>query len=227
MKRETIPFELRRTPSMIGLSVRAIGTHDVVRPAPALQRQEVASGAGTAREKLWRLDSVFHCSIIGTCLSTGELRKLMQRITGNSLAGASDHEVHHDAVAYCSSPEQARILHRALDERHAACIHRFAHVRSEAELVELWETVKQEGDVPGGYWTALTHGAATLKTRQRVFGDVHMLSHLVGAANRADIRRLARLETENADLVERLERQQERLQQVIAARDEAMDRLSR
>src|SRR5262249_23180623 len=50
---------------------------------------------------------------------------------------------------------------------------------------------------------------------------------LVGAANRADIRRLARLEAENAELLGQLERQQERLQQVTAARDEAIDRLSR
>src|SRR5262249_56449253 len=35
----------------------------------------------------------------------------------------------------------------------------------------------------------------------RVFGDVHMLSHLVGAANRADIRRLRELKQDNVALI--------------------------
>jgi regulator of replication initiation timing len=47
-----------------------------------------------------------------------------------------------------------------------------------------------------------------------VFGDVHMLSHLVGAANRADIRRLAALDRDNAELHERLDRQQARMQEL-------------
>ena len=46
-----------------------------------------------------------------------------------------------------------------------------------------------------------------------------MLSHLVGAANRADIRRLKALETENAELREKLGRQQTRLQEDITSRD--------
>jgi hypothetical protein len=40
-----------------------------------------------------------------------------------------------------------------------------------------------------------------------VFGKVHMLSHLVGAANRADIRRLRQLEEDNVTLTAKLERQ--------------------
>src|SRR5215468_4402580 len=41
---------------------------------------------------------------------------------------------------------------------------------------------------------------------RKAFGDVHMLSHMVGAANRADIRRLCRLEEENAALSASLSR---------------------
>ena len=43
----------------------------------------------------------------------------------------------------------------------------------------------------------MTHPAATDALVREIFGEVHMLSHLVGAANRADIRRLADLEAEN------------------------------
>jgi hypothetical protein len=49
---------------------------------------------------------------------------------------------------------------------------------------------------PGRYWALLSHAAATETIVKKAFQDVHMLSHLVGAANRADIRRLRELEAE-------------------------------
>jgi hypothetical protein len=54
-----------------------------------------------------------------------------------------------------------------------------------------------------------------------------MLSHLVGAANRADIRRLVALEKDNAEMHDRLERQQARSQQLLEERDAAWAELRR
>jgi hypothetical protein len=53
-----------------------------------------------------------------------------------------------------------------------------------------------------------------------------MLSHLVGAANRADIRRLRQLEDDNAALAATLARQQRQLRDGFTARDETIRRLS-
>jgi hypothetical protein len=52
-----------------------------------------------------------------------------------------------------------------------------------------------------------------------VFAEVHMLSHLVGAANRADIRQLRLLEEEKAELEAKVARQQQQLLSAIASRD--------
>jgi hypothetical protein len=82
------------------------------------------------------------------------------------------------------------------------------------------------GDVPGAYWAILTHPLATDQLTRRVFGDVHMLSHLVGATNRADIRRLRELEQQNALLVERIDSQQQRLRAGIAERDSTIHHLN-
>jgi hypothetical protein len=46
-----------------------------------------------------------------------------------------------------------------------------------------------------------------------------MLSHLVGAANRADIQRLRQLEADNAALAEKIERQQQQLRDGFTSRD--------
>lgn len=177
-----------------------------------------AEPAATGRLRLGEMDSHLHCSVIGTCLSTAELRKLMARFI--HVGDLSDLEVHHEAVRLASqNHEVSRALHKALDRRHDVSVTRFGRARDAAALGELWQQALDAGEVPGSYWAVLTHRRTTPDLRQRVFGDVHMLSHLVGAANRADIRRLVALERENAELRERTDRQQERLTELGEARE--------
>ena len=47
------------------------------RPGVRLMRPE--ANAAKRRTKLWELTSMLHCSIIGTCLMSGELRSLLRR----------------------------------------------------------------------------------------------------------------------------------------------------
>lgn len=180
-----------------------------------------AAACGTERARLGELDSHLHCSVIGTCLSTAELRRLMRRFIVTD--GVSDLDVHHEAVRLVPQhAELARTLHKALDHRHEATLRRFGRARDAAVLVELWEEALRQGEVPGAYWAILTHRRTTPELRQRVFGDVHMLSHLVGAANRADLRRLVALEQENSELRGQLERQHERLAELNGERDRSL-----
>ncbi len=43
------------------------------------------------------------------------------------------------------------------------------------------------GDIPGAYWATLTHPESSDKLVQKAFADVHMMSHLMGATNCADL----------------------------------------
>src|SRR5437899_4814863 len=45
------------------------------------------------RTKIWELSNHLHCSIVGTCLSTGELRQVLSK-AGMAVDGASDHDLH-------------------------------------------------------------------------------------------------------------------------------------
>jgi hypothetical protein len=135
-----------------------------------------------------------HCSIIGTCLSTGELRQTETRL-GFAQSDWTDHNLHHKAVSLAAKPP-----HKALDRRHKLPVSQFSKARTEANLTVLWRDAVKRGDIPGAYWAELTHPATNQGLVRPVFGEVHMLSHLVGAANRADIRRLCDLEQRNAEL---------------------------
>jgi hypothetical protein len=105
-------------------------------------------------------------------------------------------------------------------------VSRFARAISAEQVEELWGLAMQSGEIPGAYWAVMTHPHATTGLARRAFGNVHMLSHLVGSANRADIRRLNGLEADNAALRDKLSRQQDRLRQDIGARDAKIRQLS-
>lgn len=168
--------------------------------------------------RLSELDTHFHCSVIGTCLSTTALRKLMGRFV--DVQDASDLDIHHDAVRLATSDAGVcKALQKALDLRHAPVVQRLARIHDTPALGQFWDEALKLGEIPGAYWAVLMHRKATPALRQRVFGDVHMLSHLVGAANRADIRRLVALEHENTELRERADRQQSRSQERAEERD--------
>ncbi|MFI4986426.1 MAG: DUF2325 domain-containing protein [Alphaproteobacteria bacterium] len=188
-------------------------------PAPVSQAREVASSSAPRRMKIWGLSKHLHCSIIGTCLSTGELRQLLNK-TNIASVGASDHDLHGQAVHLAERHDgAAKLLHKTLDKRHRLAIKQFAKAKTAEEVRALWREAVKRGDIPGTYWAVLTHPATSEALARDVFSEVHMLSHLVGAANRADIRRLSELEAENAELQKKLRRQQEQLRDGITTRD--------
>jgi hypothetical protein len=136
---------------------------------------------------------------------------------------ATEHDVHASAVLVAAKHQEgAKLLHKALDRRHRLAISQFGRAKTAAEVRELWQEASKRGDIPGAYWAALTHPATNDAIVREIFAEVHMLSHLVGAANRADIRRLRLLEAEKEELEARLRLQQERLGAALAARDEAL-----
>jgi hypothetical protein len=223
------------TASLLPLA-RGAGWPDTPRATPhavaegelSVQLQQLLAPKTGGRRKIWEFDVTLHCSIIGTCLTTSELRQVMLKLAHTEAAGASDHDLHASGVRVAGRPHNgARLLHKALDRRHRLAIHQFERAKTAGEVRALWQEAMQRGDIPGAYWAALTHPATGEALLREIFADVHMLSHLMGAANRADIRRLRQLESENAALQDKVERQQRQLRDAIVARDATIRDLTR
>lgn len=157
------------------------------------------------RKKLWEMETGFHCSLIGTCASLSELRKILRKTKVVLPRGVAEYQIHGAFVHAAEKPEvHIRCLQKLLERKHHSSIKRFKSARTTEEVGWQWEEALKEGDVPGPYWGLMTHPQADEALLARAFGQVHMLSHLVGAANRADIRRLVQLEKENQGLHETL-----------------------
>lgn len=185
------------------------------------------SVVGRRRARIWELSETLHCSIVGTCLSSAELRQTMCRAQVIGADKATEHELHMLGVMAAARNDVAgRMIQKALDRCHRSTLTQFAKAGDAATLRALWDEAAKKGDIPGAYWAVLTHPASTADVVKHAFGEIHMLSHLVGAANRADIRRLRQLEDDNAALQAKLERQQRHLREAFAVRDEAVRRLN-
>ncbi len=159
------------------------------------------AGEARRRRRLWELDNRLHCSIVGTCLTLGDLRRIAARVGISIPRDEEEYAVHGNFVACVAKPGPiARVTHKVLDRKYGSAIRRFDKQRDADAVEALWEHCLEEGDIPGPYWAVMTHPASHEGLIRRVFGHVHMLSHLVGAANRADIKRLRELENERDTL---------------------------
>jgi len=198
----------------------------------AAPREDTTSGPSegegrNGRYRIWDLHTSLHCSIIGTCLTQGELRRLLRRLKVEGADTTGDHDLHMLGVLLASRPKGgAKLLQKMLDHRHRLAINRFAKAKDEVEVAALWDAAMNGGDIPGAYWALLTHPLSSNQLTRRVFGDVHKLSHLVGATNRADIRQLRQLQEQNAKLTEQLDAMQRRLRDDVCERDHTIQRLN-
>src|SRR5271163_2985567 len=197
--------------------------------AVATPHREASDLPGDRRTKIWELSGSLHCSIIGTCLTASELRRFFIRFGDGDARAASDHDLHKLGVVAASRREDGgKLLNKALDKRHEGAIRRFAKAETTIQLRALWKQALDQGEIAGPYFALLTHPATNDELVQDVFGDVHMLSHQVGAAARLDIARLRRLEAELGERDDKIARQQARLAAAAAERlamRETIDRL--
>lgn len=182
------------------------------------------------RRKLWEIPVHYHCPIIGTCLALGDLRKIAAKVSPAKAREIGDYELHVSFVhaargGTAQHKSVARLVHKVLERRYRRAVAEAAAHGDAEDLLAYWDRAVAEGDIPGPMWAVMTHPAATPPVLDRVYGDVHMLSHLVGAANRADIRRLQQLEQANLDAERRHTEERERLRQRLARKDAEIEDL--
>jgi vacuolar-type H+-ATPase subunit D/Vma8 len=180
------------------------------------------------RRKLWELGSSYHCPIIGTCLSVAELRKAAKRARVRDVDTYTDYELHVSAVRETQKRSRlAEQVHKMLEDKYRLVIARFARLANDDERLRCWREHAERGEVAGMFWAIMSAGDADQHLIDQAYMDVHMLSHQVGAGQRADLRRLAAATRENDELRQRLARIQARHKTDLAVKQERHAALQR
>ena len=157
------------------------------------------------RKNIWELSSHHHCSIVGTCLTIGEARALGKKI-GAKCPNPEDLDATIHSILVRESSTKNRVstlLSKALNKKYDSSVRTFSKCRTPIEIRELWKDAFDVGNIPGPYWAALSHPMIDYEVSVKIYSDVHMLSHLVGSSNRADIARLSELEMELANALDK------------------------
>src|SRR5262245_10441802 len=82
------------------------------------EASDIANQGRLRRTRLWEFDNRLHCSIIGTCLTTSELRHTLEKLLVTGAGSASDHELHTlGTTIACRREDGAKFLQKALDRR--------------------------------------------------------------------------------------------------------------
>ncbi|WPL17398.1 hypothetical protein Thiowin_02405 [Thiorhodovibrio winogradskyi] len=141
--------------------------------------------------KLWDIDHKYHCPLIGTCLTADELRQLGERHAHRPKERLSDFEVHISFVAAARERNGLSIAtHKRLDKKYASELRLLAKRRDSAQLQADWQDALATGQVPGILWALLSHPLTDEALSERIYEDLHMLSHQIGMGQRAEVRRL-------------------------------------
>lgn len=184
---------------------------------------EAASDWQPPGKRRWTIDQIpgnLQCSILGTCLSHEDLLGFAKRLKLAIPAGTSAYDIHSYFVGEAArSGPAARLIQKELDRRFEGQLRRFGRLESEAEQAGFWEEAFAGGRVAGAYWALVTSTRVSEQLRKRAFGDIHMLSHVLGRTAHASASRSSDLMARLEDLEARLQRETRRHQEALAARD--------
>lgn len=175
---------------------------------------------------LWQSRDAVHCSIVGTCASVEDLRRLAAKLGINISDTVADYDIHgHFVKEVTRETPFARAFQKLLDQRFEGALRRVARTRGTEALLALWAEMRDRGQIAGAYWAFMTHGHVPAEVRATIFGEVHMLSHLAGASHRRQSVEASALRDRLTEANERARRVEAGLKEAVAERDREIEGL--
>ena len=169
------------------------------------QPPRISRGEPGVRRRIWEIIGASHCSIIGTCMTIAELRKIARRT--RFLADEQrydDYHIHGIFVEAMSEDSAvSRAVQKHLDTKYEGAIRKAKSLDGDEAFLAYWEGAVDNGFVPGAYWALIGHPRLPIGVDTRIFGDIHMMSHLCGATHRGEAREIAELRREKAEIARR------------------------
>ncbi|WP_394483827.1 DUF2325 domain-containing protein [Roseateles sp. LYH14W] len=142
---------------------------------------------GSRRRRLWELGSHAHCPVVGVCVPLERVRVLAKKLL--VLQGDEDDYTLHCSLVTAAARRNAvaEALQKDLEQRFSLDVRHAAQAKCRESLMTWWRNRAAQGEIAGALWATLTHARCDEWLEMRVLGQVHMLQHQVGSAQRADL----------------------------------------
>lgn len=169
---------------------------------------------------------MFHCPVVGVCLSPKTIQRLIARLAKEQ-APTADYDCHSVAVNACRQRGPlSELLQKELDARHSLAIRQCRELEAPAALLSAWKIATAKGDIAGCFWALITHPKITSATRELIYRDVHMIQHQAGASIRVDLQAFNALGRENATLLKEMGKIQRRMSDFAQEKTAQIDKLT-
>ncbi len=178
------------------------------------------------RKKIWELEKTWLCSIVGTCLSMYEARKIGRKFGAKcSDPSQIDAVVHAMLVRDCAEKNQVSIhVNKILEKKFEGTIRAFHRYKTSTDIMQLWRVSFDRGLIPGAYWATATRRELTKEDSNKIYSDVHMLSHLISSSNQSLIQRLVEVESHIKALENKHGWQRQKLEATVGQLEKKLQR---
>ena len=174
------------------------------------------------RRMLWEVGGSLQCSLLGTCLSEDDLLGAIRRCGLALLPSAKSYDIHAQCVKMATSANVlSKALHKLLDKRYEGAVRLVSRAVIESEILALWGKLRDSGRIGAAYWAIMSHTHVPAEVIRRVFGEVHMLSHLHGRGAREMATQIAEMQHRASEVEARLRRAETARNEALAERDAA------
>ncbi|MCK5898093.1 MAG: hypothetical protein KAG06_03370 [Methylococcales bacterium] len=165
------------------------------------------------RIKLWQLDHVYHCTVIGTCLTLEEIKKLLHSLNVDC-HNYKPYDIHTHVVTVMGSNNVcSKKIQRYLDKKFSSIIKKTLKMTAN-KLEEEWINVFETVDLIGTFWALISHPNTTDKMRKIFYGDIHMLSHTSKLTQQINLKPLGQLESFELQQTQIINAQKQQIKQL-------------
>jgi len=128
--------------------------------------------------KIWEIEGCYKCALIGTCLTSGELRKLARERIYAAEPGMDAYQLHGHFIQLSGQTNaSSQALHTYVEKKYRSLVKKYRYVFTDDAIKELWDEDVREGRVDSAWWAVMTHPLASQDLIGRLYGYIHMLSH--------------------------------------------------
>lgn len=137
------------------------------------------------KSSIWDLPSNQRCAVIGTCLTLGELRYAAKRFKKFTAEHdlKTDYAVHSYFVSVSGSKNTISwYINKVLNHEHRHFIKSCQSLKTESQLLDCWRAIESSDmrSLSGYFWAMLSSKFSSVSVKDRIYGDIHMISHIAG-----------------------------------------------
>ncbi|MFT5598150.1 MAG: hypothetical protein ACI823_001228 [Chitinophagales bacterium] len=155
----------------------------------------VSNACVSKKLAIWNVPSYQLCTLIGYCIDVSYIRKLRKRfptITAD-IQGETDYELHAFCVNACLDKNLLSThLNKYLKRSYQTSVSALRQHKTDEAVEAFWRSIDLNDDhlIAGFCWALLTSQYASPTIKQKLYGEIHMLSHISGQGLRTEQKKL-------------------------------------